>query len=514
MSTAQHSGSPVEGVPVRRGKPGPQAPGPALALRLEPWKRLTGLLRDRRGATAVLFGVTSVVVIGMVGLGTEGGSWYVTRRDAQNAADTAAYAGAVRLSLAQNALSQTLVAAQAQASATAIDTAARNGFTTGTTDTVTPTSPPATGPNSGNITAVQVVVQRTRPRLISSLFLTGSQLVAARGVAAIRSNGAACMLAIPGLGANTVTGQLRAGGNTTIRADDCVLASNSTRTDAVSVTGSASVTAETIVSSGGCIGCVPSGTTLDRPATTGAIPSTNPLAHLNTKVLPSSFSCYTTPVYSPTGGTSSVNISKTLTRSDSVVIPPPPAAVGAGAQPALCGLKMTGGTVTLTPGTYYIVDDDLTISGGTIECRMATSPPTAGGLPCSGGAGVTIVFTGNNPAKIGGPRFTGNPTVRLNAPTSARAADPDYAGVLFFRDPRATSPTVKITGSGTTVLTGAMYFPNSEVEYRGTPDATGCSILIGGTISMSGNSGVRVYGCEGLGYLNVVPNAQIVRLVE
>ncbi|MDB5243876.1 MAG: hypothetical protein JWP57_4502, partial [Spirosoma sp.] len=27
----------------------------------------------------MLFGVTALVVIGMVGLGTEGGSWYVTR---------------------------------------------------------------------------------------------------------------------------------------------------------------------------------------------------------------------------------------------------------------------------------------------------------------------------------------------------------------------------------------------------------------------------------------------------
>ncbi len=473
-------------------------------------RRLAGFVRDRRGATAVLFGITSLVVVGMVGLGTEGGSWYVTRRDAQNAADTAAYAGAVRLSLAQGTLAQTLDAARVQASATTTDNATRNGFTTGGADTVTTNIPPSSGANTANLTAVEVIVQRVRPRLISNLFLTGNPVITARGVAAIQLNGPICMLAIPGIG--SVTGQLLAGGATNISAAGCVLASNATHPEAVAITGSASVTAKSIVSSGGCVGC--GSAVVDHPVSTFAAPSTNPFAYLNTKVLPTSYSCFTGPVYTPAGLASSVDIRGTLTSGDSVVIPPPPAAVGAGAQPALCGLKMTGATVTLTPGVYYIFDGDLGISGGKLECRMATMPPSATGAACSGGYGVTIVFVGSTPSKVGVPSFSGSPTITLNAPTIARSADPDYGGVLFFHDPRASNPTVKITGSGTTLLTGGMYFPNSTVQYQGTPNASGCSILIGGTIDMSGNSGSAVNGCESLGYGNIVSNLQIVRLVE
>src|SRR3954453_20272875 len=150
------------------------APDRTLGMLLS-WKRLRG---DRRGATAVLFGISAVVVVGMVGLGTEGGSWYVTRRDAQNAADTAAYAGAARLSLAQSILGLNLTQGRAQATTTAQDAATRDDFTTGASSTaVTVDSPPATGANTANLTAVQVTVSRTRPRLISGLFLGADPVI-------------------------------------------------------------------------------------------------------------------------------------------------------------------------------------------------------------------------------------------------------------------------------------------------------------------------------------------------
>ena len=53
---------------------------------------------------------------------------------------------------------------------------------------------------AGNITAVQVTVQRTRPRLLSGLFLTSDPVIIAKGVASLLSQGPACMLALPGGG--------------------------------------------------------------------------------------------------------------------------------------------------------------------------------------------------------------------------------------------------------------------------------------------------------------------------
>jgi hypothetical protein len=92
---------------------------------------LAHVIRDRQGATMVVFALAGTAVIGMVGLGTEGGSWYLSRRDAQNAADAAAYAGAARLSLAQSGLSLSLTSARTQARDAANDTATLNGFTMG-----------------------------------------------------------------------------------------------------------------------------------------------------------------------------------------------------------------------------------------------------------------------------------------------------------------------------------------------------------------------------------------------
>ena len=51
------------------------------------------LLRCRRGSVAFATVVALVPLIGVVALGAEAGSWYVTKQHAQNAADAAAYLG-------------------------------------------------------------------------------------------------------------------------------------------------------------------------------------------------------------------------------------------------------------------------------------------------------------------------------------------------------------------------------------------------------------------------------------
>jgi hypothetical protein len=73
---------------------------------------------------------------------------------------------------------------------------------------------------------------------------------------------------------------------------------------------------------------------------------------------------------------------------------------------------------------------------------------------------------------------------------------------------------VDINGGPTSVMTGAMYFPNSYVKYSGNAAINTCSILIGGTIQMTGNSGVTLKDCVGLGFGNLVPTLQTIRLVE
>src|SRR5262249_21412657 len=55
------------------------------------------LLRCRRGSAAFATVAALVPLIGVVALGGEAGSWYVTKQHAQNAADAAAYSGGLRL---------------------------------------------------------------------------------------------------------------------------------------------------------------------------------------------------------------------------------------------------------------------------------------------------------------------------------------------------------------------------------------------------------------------------------
>src|SRR4051794_16141747 len=53
------------------------------------------MFRCRRGSAAFATVVALVPLIGVVALGGEAGSWYVTKQHAQNAADAAAYSGAL-----------------------------------------------------------------------------------------------------------------------------------------------------------------------------------------------------------------------------------------------------------------------------------------------------------------------------------------------------------------------------------------------------------------------------------
>src|SRR5690242_955765 len=58
---------------------------------------MRNFLPDRRGSVALATVVAMVPLIGAVALGAEAGTWYVTKQQAQIAADAAAYSGGLRL---------------------------------------------------------------------------------------------------------------------------------------------------------------------------------------------------------------------------------------------------------------------------------------------------------------------------------------------------------------------------------------------------------------------------------
>ena len=118
---------------------------------------MRNLLRCCRGSASFATVVALVPLIGAVALGAEGGSWYVTRQHAQNAADAAAYSGALRL-----ACSLAAGGGVACADANSVDYrgkqfAAQNAFCNAG-DTSYPGSRCLTSLPSGTSQAVQIAV--------------------------------------------------------------------------------------------------------------------------------------------------------------------------------------------------------------------------------------------------------------------------------------------------------------------------------------------------------------------
>jgi len=104
------------------------------------------LLRCRRGAAAFATVVALVPLVGFVALGGEAGSWYVTKQNAQNAADSAATSGALKLACTlSGSCNDTFTVAYR-----GMEFAARNGFcNTGDATISFQGSPNINAPNCG-----------------------------------------------------------------------------------------------------------------------------------------------------------------------------------------------------------------------------------------------------------------------------------------------------------------------------------------------------------------------------
>lgn len=140
------------------------------------------------------------------------------------------------------------------------------------------------------------------------------------------------------------------------------------------------------------------------------------------------------------------------------------------------GIRFTGtGTTNFAPGTYYIKDGALRVSGSYTLT----------------GSGITFVMTGSN-AVID---FSGSSKFSFSAPTTG-----PYAGFVVFGDPlRPSSSVHNITGSSTETFQGIVYLPNAGLKVTGTTGtalpSTGahdCSVLVADTIEMTGTSSITV----------------------
>lgn len=423
-----------------------------LPGRMPVFRRLARLARDEAGASAIIFGLLSMVLIGFAALGTEVGYWYFTHRNMQNAADSAAmsavtaiangatgdytseakYAAAAYGFVDTSApLSQGPSTTIAQGPSSTTTTTTMSTTSTPTGVTVTVNKPPKSGAYTADAQAIEVIISQPQPLFLSaalnfghgSLFSTNpTQTV--RAVATAGTNGNGCVVS---LDKENIGDFLN--GNSVLNIPGCDIYVNSDDNNAVTQVGNSQINARAAFVTGNVTGSHNSGLNTTQGTYFGTAPINDPYANV---AQPDPGACSATP-NGLTPGT-------------------------------YCGGWSPNGT--LAAGVYVV-------NGGTFAL--------AGNAALDGTAGVTIVLT--NGATM---QMTGNASITMNPP-----ADGPTAGISIFQDRTAVpgSLTDKIAGNGTFNVTGVIYMPTAAVTYNGNGagGSSHCTQLIGYTVTFVGN---------------------------
>jgi hypothetical protein len=420
------------------------------------------LLRCRRGSVAFATVIALVPLIGVVALGAEAGSWYVTKQNAQNAADAAAYSGGLTLACSISG------STNCDTAQTYVDRgkqfAAQNGFCnagdslsgcalpTGTSRTVQIDQPTAN--------RVRAVVSQQQPAYLAAVLGLSTVNIGAQAIVEVQNPKDLCAL---GLGPDN--NGLTIGGSSNITGNGCGLMSDTAVKYNSTPTFSGSGWAVN-----GVNGCVASAghCALSVPYNYNMLPATNPLAILDGTN--QSFNSWTS-----TGSPNDLACSGTLTPNNSTNL----------YRKLTC---TTGNTVTFSPGTYFFYNGAIKINGGTVN-----------------GTGVTLVLLGDSSLSISGG------TVNLSAPAINSTSSALNGVLIDDQAPSKSSNNVTINGS-TVSLGGAMYFPHVDVTWGGNVQntSTTCTEVIAKTLTINGNAYLSTANCAP----GTVAKSQVVALVQ
>ncbi len=429
------------------------------------------LLQNRRGSVAFATVIALVPLIGVVALGAEAGSWYVTKQQAQNAADAAAYSGALKRACEFGSVTcadtQTVEYRGEQF-------AAQNAFCNEGDSSTYPGTRCAASLPSGISQSVQIeqpagnqvraTVSQTQPAYLAKLFGLPSVTIGATALAQI--DGLAkppCVLALT----DPITFQ----GSPTLTSPTCGIASNSAAANGIGFTGNNGIDFDApSYTVGGCSQTSSSGTACTSVQTyQQTFP--DPLDGLDAAMK----------------ALKTANFSKDC-KNDVISY-----------ETSACYIS---GNVSLSgslSGTYYFTGN-VKINGS----------PTISGT-------ATLIFFGGATLTI-----TGNPTIQLTAMTSPAgpAALASVAslmkGLLIYDGESYSKKGVNISGSSASYFNGTVYVPNTPVTYGGNSSASapasGCYQVIAYAVNFQGNTKLDNSGCNSFGA--VQPDVQTVRLVQ
>ena len=378
--------------------------------------------------------VSLTVLLGFLGLTVDVGYLQFQKRRIQSAADAAAAGAAFQL------------AAQAShdtAKTEGLYDSKKNGFEDAVNGvTITINIPPTTGNYTTNNYAAEAIVRQANPTYFMNLFNISSVTVAARSVV-IAGNSSNCIYVLN----SSAQDAFLASGGSTINLN-CGIVDDSSHSKGLETTGGSTHLIATNISVVGGYNAS-GGSTISPTPTTGAKVVADPLAYLTAPTVPST--CTFT------------------------------------------GYTLNSGTATIDPGTYC---NGITVSGNSTTLYLNTGLYIlkGGGLTVQGGSniisnagGVTFDNTSGGGYSYKQLTISGGSTTSLAAPTAS--SNGALEGILFFDRTGTSSSKETISGGSGAKFTGALYFPNSEVDFTGGSSGTGdWTIIVADKVNFSGAS--------------------------
>ncbi|WFU30150.1 pilus assembly protein TadG-related protein [Bradyrhizobium brasilense] len=441
---------------------------------------MRNMLRCRRGSAAFATVIALIPLIGMMALGGEAGSWYVTQQRAQGAADAAAYAGALRLACDSAPQPGTSCNTTQTYDYRGKQVAAQNTFCN-SGDTSYPGSKCPTSLASGLSRSVQVAsltswngvagtyvqatISQQQPGYLAQVLGLSTVTIAATAVAQVDSLAKPpCVLALK----DPVTFQ----GSPTVSSATCGISSDSSASNAIGFVGNSGIQVNApSYTVGGC-------------SQTGGSQCTGVLT-------------YQQPIPDPL---SAVNTALTALKTSNF---PNGSCSGSTAVSYETGACYNNGNPTIPSalsGTYYF----------TGNVKINGSPTITGTA--------TLIFFGGGSLTI-----TGSPTIQLTAVKSP--AGPSVLSstvkalmtdLLIYDNEAYSKQGVNISGSSSSYFNGTVYVPNTPVTYGGnsaqTAPSPGCYQVIAYAVNFQGNTTLDNSKCTSDGAAK--PNVQSVRLVQ
>ena len=415
---------------------------------------------EESGQMLILVALNTALLFAFLALAIDVGLLFRAKRQMQVAADAAAVAGALDYKFNNSVTS-------AQAAGKAASTS--NGVTDGTNGAVvTINVPPTSGPYTGTAGFVEAIVSQPSTTFFMSMSHLTSVRVAGRAVVG-GGTSAGCIWTLARSGTD-----ISLTGSGALSAPNCAIYDDSSSSNALTLTGSGSITGKSIGISGGYT-LTGSGSLHPTPVT-GIAPAADPLASLAPPTIPS--------------GTCSSSCTQSFTGSANHTLGPG----------NYTSISNTGsGTLTLTAGNY-IINGNLSNTGSGNLVLGAGNYTITGNFTDTGsgtltiGAGQQIVIgnlslTGSGTLTARGVTFytkgtstvTGSGSMDIEAPTSGT-----YDGVLFYQD-RSDTHTVSVTGSGSDKIQGIFYAPSAPLTLTGSGSVSIAADFIADSISLTGS---------------------------